>query len=431
MPLDMIVGTQWGDEGKGRITDYLAAGADLVARAAGGDNAGHTVSVGSQVFRLHLVPSGILHPQACCILGNGMVVNPIRLTAELDELEAQGVDVSPHRLKLSHASHVITTGHLALDGAEEARRGQAELGTTRRGIGPAYSDKSARRGLRAGAMCDPEAFGRQVEESVHRAGEILEAIYHLPAPNTTESGRLYRECAERLRPYLADTGAIVAQALQERRTVLAEGAQGALLDLDHGTYPHVTSSQTTSAGALAGLGVGPRHLRRVVGVAKAFQTRVGGGAFPTEARGEAAERLRGTGENPWDEFGATTGRPRRTGWLDGVLLRYAARLNDITELALTKLDVLSGLPSIPICVAYEVGEQCYEDLPVSPADLASVRPVYEELPGWEAELGAVRDWGELPGHAQRYVERIERLVGLPIRWISVGPAREQIVCRGA
>lgn len=430
MPLDIVVGTQWGDEGKGRIVDLLAREAQLVARYSGGDNAGHTVAAQGRLLRLHLIPSGILHPEAICALGAGMVVNPARLVSEIDELESLGIGASPTRLKLSSSAHILTPSHLALDGAEEAGRGSREIGTTRRGIGPAYADKAARRGLRAGAMRDPEEFGRLVEEQVRAAGRLLEHLYDLPAPDPAEARRAYAGYAERLRPHLADVGALTAQALARGENVLAEGAQGTLLDLDHGTYPFVTSSHPTAPGALLGLGVGARHLRRVIGVTKAFQTRVGAGPFPTELFGADAERLRGSGANPWDEFGTTTGRPRRCGWLDGVLLRYASRLNGLTELALTKLDVLTGLEPLRVCRSYlSSGGEAF-DPPLDPEDLAACTPLYDTLPGWTETIGGTRSWGDLPPAARAYVEAVERIPGVPIRWISVGPEREQVIRRG-
>jgi len=430
MPLDIVVGTQWGDEGKGRIVDLLAREAQFVARYSGGDNAGHTVAAQGRLLRLHLIPSGILHPEAICALGAGMVVNPARLVSEIDELESLGIGASPTRLKLSSSAHILTPSHLALDGAEEAGRGSREIGTTRRGIGPAYADKAARRGLRAGAMRDPEEFGRLVEEQVRAAGRLLEGLYDLPAPDPAEARRAYAGYAERLRPHLADVGALTAQALARGENVLAEGAQGTLLDLDHGTYPFVTSSHPTAPGALLGLGVGARHLRRVIGVTKAFQTRVGAGPFPTELFGADAERLRGSGANPWDEFGTTTGRPRRCGWLDGVLLRYASRLNGLTELALTKLDVLTGLEPLRVCRSYLFSGGEAFDPPPDPEDLAACTPLYDTLPGWTETIGGTRSWGDLPPAARAYVEAVERIPGVPIRWISVGPEREQVIRRG-
>lgn len=429
MPLDIIVGTQWGDEGKGRIVDLLAARADLVARSAGGDNAGHTVSAGGQIFKLHLIPSGILHPHTLCLLGAGMVVNPLRLLEEMDRLAALGLDVSPKRLRLSAAAHLITPAHLALDGAEEQRRGAAGLGTTRRGIGPAYTDKAARRGLRAAALREADAFADLVAARVRAAAEALGVPDGAPGLDSQAAAAEYRAAARRLAPYLADVGELAAQALEQGRTVLAEGAQGTLLDLDHGTYPFVTSSHPGAAGALLGLGVGARHVRAVVGVTKAFQTRVGSGPFPTEIEGPPAERLRGSGANPWDEFGTTTGRPRRCGWLDGVLLRYAARLNGLTALALTKLDILSGIDPLPLCTAYRVAGARRTQPPPGLDDLAAAEPVYEHLPGWQDDLRALRAWEDLPPAARRYVEACQDLAGVPVRWISVGPQREQVIVR--
>ena len=429
MPLDIIIGAQWGDEGKGRLTDLLASESNLVARYSGGDNAGHTVAVGAQQFQLHLIPSGIIQPHTICLLGNGMVINPVTLLAEIDHLNSLGIDVSPTRLKLSTGAHIITPAHLELDGIEDRLRGDKQLGTTRRGIGPSYSDKTARNGIRTGEMRDPEAFAERVRTTMQTSARLLETIYGQPCPDPDETADSYRDYAERLRPYLANVGGILGQALDEDKAVLAEGAQGTLLDLDHGTYPYVTSSFPTTAGALQGLGVGPRHLRRVIGVAKAFQTRVGEGPFPTELFDEAAAQLRGTGKNPWDEFGTTTGRPRRCGWLDVVLLRYASRVNSFTELALTKLDILSAIQPLLICSAYEVDGQEYEHLPDTAANLAAYMPVYEEQLGWDENIWNAHFWGDLPPAAQQYVQRIEMMTGLKIRLISVGPERDQVIRR--
>ena len=431
MPLDILVGMQWGDEGKGRITDLLAAQADVVARYSGGDNAGHSVTVGGRLFKLHLIPSGILQPKTRGVLGNGMVVHPGTLLDEIDALAAAGIDVSPARLLLSPAAHIITPAHRALDGAEESARAAGSLGTTGRGIGPAYADKAARLGLRAEGMRDPEAFAQAVRRHDERAARLLETYYQLPCPNPSESARLYREHAQRLRPYLGNAAAMLADALNAGQTVLAEGAQGTLLDLDHGTYPYVTSSSSTAAGALLGLGIGPRHVRRVIGVAKAFQTRVGAGPFPTEIFGPTAEHLRGTGANAWDEFGTTTGRPRRVGWLDGVLLRYAARLNGLTDLALTKLDILGCLPVLQLCVGYLRQGIHDADLPGPPSDLEDCTPEYEACAGWEQDIRALRSWGSLPAAARGYILRIETLLSVPVGWISVGPERDQVILRQA
>jgi adenylosuccinate synthase len=429
MPLDVIIGAQWGDEGKGRITDLLAANTDIVARYGGGDNAGHTVTVGDNIFKLHLVPSGILHPHTVCLLGNGMVINPAILLDEIDQLISLGVDVTPERLKISSAAHVITPAHLALDRAKEAARKDEKLGTTQRGIGPAYTDKTTRSGLRTGSMRDPEDFAKQVQKQVETAGDQLAHFYNVEPPDPNEAAGRYCQFAKRLKPYLTDVSLVVSQALESGKDVLAEGAQGTLLDLDHGTYPFVTSSYPTLPGALLGLGVGAQYLRRVIGVTKAYQTRVGSGPFPTEVSGGLAEKLRGTGDNPWDEFGTTTGRPRRVGWLDVVLLRYAVRINGFTELALTKLDILSGFDPLHICFHYQAGEDKFLDLPDGPADLSPFTPVYEELAGWESDLQKVSAWDDLPTEAQTYVRRIEALTDLPAHLISIGPERTQIIRR--
>jgi len=426
MPLDIVLGSQWGDEGKGRIVDLLAAGAHIVARYSGGDNAGHTVTIGDDIFRLHLVPSGIIHPDVTCVIGNGVVVNPAVLLSEMDSLAAKGVDVSPDHLKLSKQAHLITPAHIALDGAQERRRGQEAIGTTLRGIGPAYRDKAARKGLRAQLFAEPETLADAVHEHVAECNELLD-LYGEPLLDAAAIAAEFAGYARRLAPYLVESTPFLNKALEEGQTVLAEGAQGTLLDLDHGTYPFVTSSYPTAGGALIGLGIGPGAVRRVVGAAKAFTTRVGGGPFPCELSGELAGRLRGTGEHPWDEFGTTTGRPRRVGWLDLTILRHARRVNGLTEMVLTKLDILSGLPELAVCVGYELDGQRIDYFPSDVATLSRVRPLYETLPGWEEDVTNARRPADLPENARRYVEFVARNVGVPIRLVSVGPAREQIV----
>jgi adenylosuccinate synthase len=427
--LDIIIGTQWGDEGKGRVVDLLAAQADYVARFNGGDNAGHTVTVGAQTFKLHLIPSGIVHPHTVGVIGNGLVVNPRVLLNEMETLRVAGVEVSPERLKISYAAHLITPAHLALDAAREAARGKGKIGTTLRGIGPAYNDKANRSGLRFETLLDAEGFADAVRAHTEAANAQLTRLYGAEPLDPEAVAAEYGEYARRLAPHIADTSALLTRALQAGKNVLAEGAQGTLLDIDHGTYPFVTSSNPTAAGALTGLGVGTRYVGRILGVTKAFQTRVGEGPFPTEVFEETALRLRGTGANPWDEFGTTTGRPRRVGWLDGVLLRYAVRVNGISELTVTKLDILSGLHPLRICTAYRAGERIHEELPLGPADLSPFEPVYEELPGWEADLTAVRRWEDLPAEAQAYIRRIEAIADVPVTMVSVGPEREQVVVR--
>jgi adenylosuccinate synthase len=427
MPATIVIGAQWGDEGKGKVVDWAAKEVDLVARYGGGDNAGHTVTVAGERYALHLIPSGILYPEKLCLMGGGMVINPVRLLKEMDELAARGVDVSPERLKLSVTAHLIMPYHIALDGAQEIGRGAAALGTTKRGIGPAYADKSARVGLRAGAMKDPESFSEKVFQAVETKNITLTKIYGQAALDARAVAAEFHDYARRLAPYLVDVSLIVNQALDQGQRLLCEGAQGALLDLDHGTYPYVTSSSPVAGGALTGLGFGPRHVERVVGVVKAFSTRVGAGPFVTELLDERGDRLRGTGAAPWDEFGTTTGRPRRTGWLDAVGLRYAARVNGLSDLALTKLDILGGFETLHIAVAYDYRSERLEHLPLDSEALAECRPVYEDLPGWSANIRAARSLADLPLAARRYVERVEELVGVPIVLIGVGPGREETI----
>jgi adenylosuccinate synthase len=427
MALQIIIGAQWGDEGKGRIVDWLASQSDYVARFNGGDNAGHTVTIGIQIYKLHLLPSGIIHPNTIGVLGNGMVINPRSLLEEIDMLRAAGVTITPDRLRISHAAHLITPAHQAIDKALEAARGKDNLGTTGRGIGPAYTDKAARIGLRMGDMLSPN-FGERLRNHIEKANRNLKLL-DSPSLDPTpilESFETYRTT---LAPYIQYVSHELHLALTSGKIVLAEGAQGTLLDIDHGSYPFVTSSVTTAPGVLTGLGLGldAAQNARVIGVAKAFQTRVGSGPFPSELSGDLAGRLRGTGSNPWDEFGTTTGRPRRVGWLDAVLLRYAAQINGLTELVMTKLDILSGLESIKICTAYSLAGRELPEIPFGENDLGGVDPVYMELPGWQADLGAIRRWDDLPVQAQAYIRTVARLSGVPIRYASVGPERDQIV----
>jgi adenylosuccinate synthase len=426
MPVTILVGAQWGDEGKGRVADWLAAEADVVARFAGGDNAGHTVYVGKNVFKLHLVPSGILHEQVTCVLGNGMVINPVNLVKEIDDLRAMGVDVSPERLVVSTKAHIITPAHIALDSAAEAARGEEAIGTTLRGIGPAYLDKVGRRGIRAGQMADIETFAETLRTAIEAANATLAAQGVAPLdPDASVSP--YVDAAARLRPYLCDTTAYLNQRLQGGARVLCEGAQGTMLDIDHGNYPYVTSSSPTAGGALTGLGFGPKYVDRVVGVAKCFSTRVGAGPMPTELHGPLADRLRGTGERFWDEFGTTTGRPRRCGWLDAVVLRYAAQVNGFTELVLTKLDVLSGLSELKIAVAYIIDGRRWDSLPETVADWGRAEAVYETLSGWDEDISGARQGDDLPQAVRAYIQRVAELCGVPIYTVSVGPERNQLV----
>jgi adenylosuccinate synthase len=427
MPLDIIVGAQWGDEGKGRIVDLLSSQAELVARYNGGDNAGHTVTVGSQTFKLHLIPSGIIHSHTTAVIGSGVVVNPETLLAEMEMLRGFGVTVGPDRLRLSHAAHLITPLHRALDKAQEQSRGSGSIGTTGRGIGPAYTDKASRTGVRVEDLLNPQRLREQLLTHVENVNRLLTRLYDVEAVDPVPVVEQYLQYAQVLAPHITDTSLLLHNALTRGARVLAEGAQGTLLDLDYGTYPFVTSSSPTASGALVGLGIGPGRVDRVIGVVKAFQTRVGSGPFPTELHDETALRLRGTGSQPWDEYGTTTGRPRRVGWLDLVLLRYAARINGLNELVVTKLDVLSGLPTIKICVAYRAGGKTFADLPLGVADLSPYEPVYEELPGWNEPLTGVRRWEDLPSAAQQFIRRLGQLSQVAVHSVSVGPERDQVV----
>lgn len=431
MPLDIVIGAQWGDEGKGRVVDLLSENSDIIARYNGGDNAGHTVTVGKSIYKLHVIPSGIIHPKTVGVLGNGMVLNPQTLVEEMTMLRGVSVSVTPERLWISDAVQLITPAHRLLDAAQEAGLGKTQIGTTGCGIGPAYVDKVSRRGLRAGEILDAQTFSNRVHAHFDEANRLLVDWYHQPGMDVDAILEQYLEFADHLRPYIRRIGPMVQKALNEGKTILAEGAQGTLLDLEQGTYPYVTSSCTTSAGVFSGLGLGVQPVRKVVGVTKAFQTRVGAGPFPTEIEGEMAAFLRGTGQNPWDEYGTTTGRPRRVGWLDLVLLNYAREVNAISEIFLTKLDVLSGLAEIPVCVAYHrVGKSIKSlDFSGDARLLAQCEPEYETLPGWQEDLRACRRWQDLPDNAKKYIQFVEKQTGLPVKNISVGPERLALISR--
>jgi adenylosuccinate synthase len=420
----VVVGTQWGDEGKGRVVDGLAREAEIVARFNGGDNAGHTVVAEGHTLKLHLIPSGVLYPGVTLLIGAGVVVNPEALVTGMDQVSSIGLHVGPARLKVSAAAHIVLPTHRALDGAREAARGGAAIGTTKRGIGPTYSGKAARANLRAGEMAEPERFAERVVERMDEHNRELE-LYGLDPVPTDEAAAEYCAYARRLAPHLVDGSAMIGKALEAGKTVLCEGAQGLLLDLDHGTYPYVTSSSTIAGGAATGLGFGPQHVSRVIGVAKAYTTRVGKGPFPSELLDEVADHMRDVG----NEYGTTTGRPRRCGWLDLVILRYAARVNGLNELALTKLDVLSGLEQLRVAVAYEREGERIAHFPAEfgVESLAQWRPVYEELPGWDEDITAVRRREDLPREAKAYVARIEDQSGVPVTFIGVGPEREQAI----
>ena len=421
MPATILVGTQWGDEGKGKATDLLADQMDFVVRYQGGNNAGHTVRAAGQTLKLHLIPSGILYDHITSVIADGVVVDPGVLLEEMDELGGRRIDTS--RLLVSANAHLIMPYHLELDRVTERYLGKARLGTTKKGIGPAYADKAARIGLRVQDLTDEKIFRKKLEVVLKEKNAILTKVYNrLPMDPQEIVGR-YMRYGERLAPHIADTSAVLYAALREGKRILLEGAQGTLLDLDHGTYPFVTSSNPVAGGALAGSGLGPREVDRVIGVTKAYLTRVGSGPFPTEDQGPAGRQMQEKGV----EVGTTTGRTRRCGWLDAVLLRHAARVNGLTELFLTKLDVLSGIDRVKVCVAYRYEGREYEDFPPHQTIVHKARPVYEELEGWPEELAEARSVDELPPAARKYVERLADLGGVPVRTISVGPSREQTV----
>ncbi|MCY3906902.1 MAG: adenylosuccinate synthase [Anaerolineaceae bacterium] len=424
MPVTLIIGAQWGDEGKGRVADLLGADADVVARYAGGDNAGHTIAVGDEVFKLHLVPSGILHESASCVLGNGMVINPVNLLAEMDQLSSRGVDLSPGRFLISSRAHIITPAHVALDRASERALGDEAIGTTLRGIGPSYLDKIGRRGIRAGLMQDEETFADAVHDAIERANEALINAGESPL-DARATALKWIDAAMRLAPYIRDTSQYINRRLRDGARVVCEGAQGTMLDLDHGDYPFVTSSSPIAGGALVGLGFGPLHVDRIVGVTKCFSTRVGSGPLLTELDGAPGQRLRGSGENFWDEFGTTTGRSRRCGWMDAVILRHAAQVSGFTELFLTKLDILSGIETLKIAGAWELDGVQHELPPANQQDLKRAKPVYESMPGWKADLSGMRHQDDLPQAARDYVRRIGELCDTAVRTVGVGPEREQ------
>ncbi len=431
MPIRVVVGMQWGDEGKGRAVDLLSEDAEIVARFNGGDNAGHTVTVGSKIFKLHIIPSGIIHPHTTGVLGNGLVLYPGTLLQEIDDLREAGIQITPERLWISDAIHFITPAHRLLDRAQETARGKSSIGTTGRGIGPAYVDKAARRGLRTGDLLQPETFKQKVRQHFEEANETLTELYKQPAIEVNKMTDEFVSQASQFTPYIKPVGQLMRHALGDQKTILAEAAQGTLLDLDQGTYPFVTSSCTTAAGIFSGLGIGIQPVERVIGITKAFQTRVGAGPFPTELFDDTATFLRGSGENPWDEYGTTTGRPRRVGWIDLVLLKYAAEVNGVNELFLTKMDILTGLKEIKFCKGYKKDGQSIQELNFSGGafDMERCLPIYESTPGWDTDLRSMRSWGDLPSQVLRYIQIIEEYCKIPVARISVGSERNAIICR--
>jgi adenylosuccinate synthase len=419
MPAIVIVGAQWGDEGKGKATDLLGDSVDYVVRYQGGNNAGHTVVIGDESYALHLLPSGVLSPDVIPVIGNGVVIDPGVLIDEIDGLRARGV--SCERLLISASAHLIMPHHRALDRVTERFLGKARIGTTGRGIGPAYSDKVARMGIRAQDLFDPGILGQKLELVLREKNQVLTKVYNRRGIDAAAVSAEYLAYGERLRPHLADTGLILNKALDDKRVVLLEGAQATLLDVDHGTYPFVTSSSPTAGGACAGSGIGPTRITKVIGIVKAYTTRVGAGPFPTELAGPPGEWLRKTGA----EYGVTTGRERRTGWFDAVIARYATRVNGITDFFLTKLDVLSGLEKVPVCVAYDVAGARHDEIPVTQTDFHHAVPVYEHLDGWSEDISAAKKFSDLPRNAQAYVRAIEQKIGAPVAAVGVGARRDQ------
>ena len=423
MPAIVIIGAQWGDEGKGKATDLLGSRIDFVVKFNGGNNAGHTVVIGDQKYALHLLPSGILTEGVTPVISNGVVIDIEVLFDELDALIARGVDVS--RLLVSANAHVITHYHRTLDKVTERFLGKRQIGTTGRGIGPAYADKINRVGIRIQDLFDENILRQKVEGALHQKNHLLVKIYNRRAIAVDEIVDDLLKYADRLRPMVADTSLVLNRALDAGKIVLFEGGQATMLDVDHGTYPFVTSSNSTSGGAATGSGVAPNRIERVIGIVKAYTTRVGAGPFPTELHDESGEWLRARGF----EFGTTTGRPRRTGWYDAPIARYAARINGVTDFVMTKLDVLTGLATIPVCVAYDIDGVRVDEVPVSQSDFHHAVPIYQEFPGWTEDLTGVREFNDLPKNAQDYVLAVEAMSGARISAIGVGPGRDAIVVR--
>jgi adenylosuccinate synthase len=426
MAATAVIGTQWGDEGKGKIVDLLAEDADMIVRFHGGNNAGHTLVVAGEKTILNLVPAGVLHPGKVCVMGPGMVIDPEILIREIDALRARGYLRDDRWLRVSEQAHVILPYHRAIDRARERLREAGAIGTTGRGIGPAYEDKMARTGIRVGDLFDEDGFRDALGRSLREKNDYLQALLGEKPHQADEILALARTWRERLRPYVTDAGAEVRGAIAAGKRVLLEGAQGMLLDVDHGTYPYVTSSNCVAGSASAGAGIPPRDIRHVIGIAKTYTTRVGGGPFPTELTCALGERLRADG----DEYGATTGRPRRCGWFDAVVVRQAIALSGVDGIAFTKLDVLTGMDPVRICVAYEVDGRRHDLPPATQRGWARATPVYEELPGWTEPLGTARSLDELPANARRYLDRLASVVGAPTVILSIGAGREQTIRLG-
>jgi adenylosuccinate synthase len=415
----VVVGTQWGDEGKGKITDFLAESAEVVARYQGGNNAGHTILINDRKYKLHLIPSGIFYPDKICVLGNGMVINPAALIEEIRYIHDNGFSTA--NLRISDRAHVIMPYHLLLDELEEERKGDNKIGTTKKGIGPCYMDKAARNGIRIADLMDAEEFARKARRIIEEKNKLIEQVYGREGLDADAIIREYLDYAEVIRPYVTDTSVVLNDAIDQGKRVLFEGAQGVMLDIDQGTYPYVTSSNPTAGGVCIGSGVGPTKIHHVIGVAKAYTTRVGDGPFPTELHDDIGHLIREKG----NEYGTTTGRPRRVGWFDSVVVRHARRVSGLTGLSVNSLDVLTGLETVKICTGYEYRGQLIEHYPANLNVLAECRAVYEELPGWKEDISGVRSLDELPANARHYLERIAQLTGVPISIFSVGRNRQQ------
>ncbi|AXY07064.1 adenylosuccinate synthase [Bacillus thuringiensis LM1212] len=415
----VVVGTQWGDEGKGKITDFLSEHAEVVARYQGGNNAGHTIVFGGVKYKLHLIPSGIFYKEKICVIGNGLVVDPKALLEELKYLHDRGV--STDNLRVSNRAHVILPYHLKQDELEEASKGDDKIGTTKKGIGPAYMDKAARIGIRMADLLDREAFKEKLERNLAQKNRLFEKMYDTEGFSVEEIFEEYFEYGQKIAQYVCDTSVVLNDALDNNHRVLFEGAQGVMLDIDHGTYPFVTSSNPIAGGVTVGTGVGPAKVTRVVGVCKAYTSRVGDGPFPTELHDEIGHQIREVGR----EYGTTTGRPRRVGWFDSVVVRHARRVSGLTDLSLNSIDVLTGIPTLKICVAYKCDGEVIDEVPANLNILAKCEPVYEELPGWTEGITGVRSLDELPENARKYVERVSELTGIQLSMFSVGPDRNQ------
>lgn len=415
----VVVGSQWGDEGKGKITDFLSEKADVVARYQGGDNAGHTIKFNGDTYKLHLIPSGIFYKEKICVLGNGMVINPKSLVEEINYLKEKNISVD--NLKISNRAHVILPYHIKMDQLEEEKKGMNKIGTTKKGIGPAYMDKMARVGIRMADLLDKEVFKEKLEQNLAEKNLLFTKVYGTEEMKLEDIFEEYYNYGQQVKDYVCDTSVVLNNALDEDRKVLFEGAQGVMLDIDQGTYPFVTSSNPVAGGVTIGSGVGPSKINYVVGVAKAYTTRVGDGPFPTELKNEIGDQIRETGR----EYGTTTGRPRRVGWFDSVVVRHARRVSGITDLSLNSIDVLTGIPTLKICVAYRYKGELLHEFPASLKVLAECEPVYEELPGWTEDITGCRTLEDLPANARYYIERVSELTGIPLSIFSVGPDRNQ------